>query len=232
MDCTAAVLNVSPVRVEIAARERSALITIRNEGSEPASLQADIHHWAQNEDGDDVLGDTEDLLIVPRIFTIPAGKSQVVRIGKLVEASADAEGTYRLIITELALPEEIASGSGINVRLRLSLPVFLAPGEGAEPSVRVVRSQRHEDRLEVVMTNSGNATAQILGFRLSRSGDPVFGGGAPDEPTEDPIQVGGYLLPGATRPFMLPLPADADVSAVTALTDTSDAVQYVLPGNN
>lgn len=232
MDCAAAVLNVSPVRVEIAHRERSALITIRNEGSEPASLQADIHHWAQDEDGDDVLGDTEDLLIVPRIFTIPAGESQVVRIGKLVEAGADAEGTYRLIITELAPPEETASGSGISVRLRLSLPVFLAPGVSAEPSVRVVRSQRHDDRLEVVMTNSGNSTAQILGFRFSDGDTPVIGGGSPDGSTGDRIQVGGYLLPGATRPFMLPLPADADVTAVTAFTDTSDAVQYVLPGDN
>jgi len=232
MDCTAAVLNVSPVRVEIPHRERSALITIRNEGSEPASLQADIHHWAQDEDGDDLLGDTEDLLIVPRIFTIPAGQSQVVRIGKLVEASADAEGTYRLIITELAPPEDIASGSGISVRLRLSLPVFLAPKANAEAVVSVVRSQRHDDRLEVVMTNSGNATGQILGFRLSQGNSPVVEDGPPGESTDERIQVGGYLLPGATRPFMLPLPPDADVTGVTAFTDTSDAVRYVLPGNN
>lgn len=223
LDCGAAVLNVSPVRIEIHAGERSAVVTLRNDGADDASVQADIHRWAQDEDGADVLEATEDLLVVPRIFTIPAGQSQVIRIGKLVQGSDQVEGTYRLIFTELAPAENGEGRTGINVRLRLSLPVFLIPKGGAKAAVSVVRAQRNEDQLEVVVTNTGNATAQVLGFQMGTSN------GVEEPDQERP--VGGYLLPGATRRFTVPVEAGVAVESVTAITNKAGDVQYVLPGD-
>ncbi len=224
LDCAAATMNVSPVRVEIGPAERSAVVTLRNEGQADASLQADIRSWSQDEDGKDVLLASDDLLIVPRIFTVPAGGSQVVRIGKLVESGDDVQGTYRLIITELATEQGAREGSGISVRLRLSLPVFLEPKGGAEAAIEVVRTQVLDEQLEIVVKNAGNATEQVLGFRLDTAG----GTREPDQ--EYP--VGGYLLPGMARRFTVALPADTDIRAVTVLTNQTGAVQYVLPGNN
>lgn len=223
VDCAAAVLNVSPVRISIQHADRSAVVTLRNDGTDEASVQADIRRWAQDEDGADVLEATEDLLVVPRIFTIPAGQSQVVRIGKLVQASDQIESTYRLIFTELAPAENGEARTGVRVRLRLSLPVFLVPEGGARAAVSVVRAQHDEDQLDVVVTNTGNATAQILGFRLGTSAGV-------EEPDQERA-VGGYLLPGSTRRFTVPVDAGVDVESVTAITNKAGAVQYVLPGD-
>ena len=224
LQCGAATLNVSPVRIEIAAAERSAVVTLRNESTAPASVQADIHHWGQDEDGGDRLTTTEDLLIVPRIFTIPPGQSQVVRVGRLIEADAESELTYRLIFTELAPPGDSQYSSGIKVRLRLSLPVFLSPRKAAEPDLNFVRAERNGDSLDVIIHNAGQATTQITGFRV--------GAGVGFDSAETEVAVGGYLLPGSTRRFRLPLQSDVEISAVTAMTQRAGAVRYVLPGDN
>jgi len=163
-------------------------------------------------------------LIVPRIFSIPAGKSQVVRIGKLVENSTASERTYRLVLTELEPPDGGMQGSGLNVRLRLSMPVFLQPKNKTQAVVSFVRAQQSNDQLEVVLTNTGSATAQLLGFSRTGPIDP--------EASDPEIQVGGYLLPGATRRFNLPMPADGNVGTITAFTDKTEAVQYVVSGDN
>jgi len=77
---SAASLGVSPVRVTLSESQSMGALTVRNDGTEPASLQMEMLNWSQAE-GQDVLTPTRELLANPPIFTVPAGGSQLVRVG-------------------------------------------------------------------------------------------------------------------------------------------------------
>ena len=85
--------------------------------------------WSQD-GGADELVETQELLAVPPLVTIPPGERQIVRIGHLATPSPDLEKSFRVIVTELPPNAGGGSGSALSMRLRLSIPVFVAPGYG------------------------------------------------------------------------------------------------------
>jgi fimbrial chaperone protein len=211
-------IGIAPVRVNFDADERSQVVTLTNGGAEPVSLQADPTLWRQGEDGGDVYSETADLLVVPRIFTIPPGESQVVRIGRIDLGVASQEQAYRVFFTELAPAKD--SGAQLQFRLRLAIPVFIAPTERNEPRLELLRAGHSEEGFEVVLSNTGNTHVQVLEIR----GNPVT-----DYPAEGPPSVtGGYLLPGTVRRFLLPIPQHIAVTSVKAETDVAGTLEYGL----
>ena len=100
---SAASLGVSPVRVTLSESQSMGSLTVRNDGTEPASLQMEMLNWSQAE-GQDVLMPTRELLANPPIFTVPAGGSQLVRVGLRRAPDGQRELTYRLVLQELPPP--------------------------------------------------------------------------------------------------------------------------------
>ncbi|MDA8656068.1 fimbria/pilus periplasmic chaperone [Luminiphilus sp.] len=78
-------------------------LTVRNDGTEPASLQMEMLNWSQAQ-GQDVLTPTRELLANPPIFTVPAGGSQLVRVGLRRAPDGQRELTYRIVLQELPPP--------------------------------------------------------------------------------------------------------------------------------
>ena len=76
---SAASFGVSPVRVTLSESQSMGVLTVRNDGNEPASLQMEVLSWSQAQ-GQDVLTPTRELLANPPIFTVPACGSQLVRV--------------------------------------------------------------------------------------------------------------------------------------------------------
>src|SRR6187551_884973 len=62
----AGAFNVSPVRVELSAADRTQALTVRNEGGEPSVVQVQMLAWSQDS-GQDVLQPTTDLLVSPPV---------------------------------------------------------------------------------------------------------------------------------------------------------------------
>jgi fimbrial chaperone protein len=217
----AASVNVVPVRVNINPTERSSVVTIRNTGPEDLSMQADGVAWTQDEAGEDVYAESDDLLVVPRIFTVPAGGSQLVRIGQIVPAAAPVETAYRVFFTELAAEETGRTSPGLRIRLRLGIPVFIAPAGSPEPALQLVRSGRTDEGYEVVLRNSGNLHVQLTGLEARTQ----FGDLAETVATDAAV----YLLPGTARRIEIPIARGARVSSISAVTDTAGTVEYVLP---
>lgn len=214
----AASVGIAPVRVNFDVADRSQVVELTNRGSETVSIQADPVLWSQDEDAGDVYSETGDLLVVPRIFSIEPGATQVVRIGRVNPAAGPEEQAYRVFFTELAPADD--SGSQLQFRLRLAIPVFIAPSDSPAPRLELIRAGHTEEGFEVLLRNAGNTHVQVLQLAANVVGELPAG--------EPAVIAGGYLLPGTAQRFLLPVPQHVPVTSVEADTDVAGILEYAL----
>ena len=110
----AGTIGVSPVRVTLSDSQKIGSLSVRNEGTEPITMQMEVLSWSQRE-GKAVFAATRELLANPPIFTIPAGNSQLVRVGLRRAPDAQRELSYRVILEELPPPPDPDSSDRVSV---------------------------------------------------------------------------------------------------------------------
>ena len=184
--------SISPLRVELSARTQTATLTLRNQEGTPVVVQAEGLLW-QQADGEEVLAPTQDVLVSPAVFTVPGNGSQLIRVALRRAPDAGRELSYRLILTEV--PQHAAPDfTGLNVALRLSLPIFVAPGVAAAPQLDWSARRTADGGLALAAHNGGNAHARVLSFTVA----PADGNG-----TAIAQNVSAYVLPGQGRTWTL-----------------------------
>lgn len=170
----AASLQVDPIRLEISAGKKIASLTVRNEEKVPVTIRAYALAWSQ-ENGEDRYSETNNVIVSPPIFTVPAHGTQVVRLG--LRSPAAGHSAYRVMVEEV--PQASQSG-GVQVSLRLNLPLFAdleggkiadlswsafqEPGKGwvveaSNPGKSYVRAEPAE-----IAASTGVAARSIPGF--------------------------------------------------------------------
>jgi len=169
-------IQIAPVMVAMSANHHISSLRLRNGRDRAVSFEADIYAWSQ-QDGEDVLTPTRDVLISPGVFEIPAGHEQVVRLG-VVTPDGQQERAYRLVMRELPSPTPRTNTLGFT--LEMSLPVFVTP-VGARPDL-VSRIERAQGATRLLIANQGAAHLQILGAEESSAGA---------------LHAPRYLLPGS-----------------------------------
>lgn len=188
--------TVNPVRIELSAATPSAVLQVENTQTLPVTIQLSTMAWSQPA-GKDELKPSRDILATPQIFTLKPGATQIVRIGWLRKTESDQEASYRLLLDEI-LPPPAPDFKGLQVALRISLPVFIKPAGEANP--RIVASIRSSDAqaMRLALTNLGKATAQLQGLTVhpNRESQQVL--------ASHPSAV--YVLPGQTRELSFSLP--------------------------
>ena len=220
---SAASLGVSPVRVTLSESQSMGAITVRNDGTEPASLQMEMLSWSQAE-GQDVLTPTRELLANPPIFTVPAGGSQLVRVGLRQAPDGQRELTYRIVLQELPPPPN-PDFMGTRMLMRISLPVFVLPKIDAEPVLMWQATRTSQGALKISLTNNGNAHIQIANFKLSLPGS------AQPWVTKESAE---YVLAGQSRDWNLPADSEYPVPPpgtslqLFAQTDAGDIAAKVM----
>ena len=188
----AGTFSISPVRVELSAGAQTGALTIRNQDAAPVVIQAQAMLWEQ-QDGLDRLMPTRDILVSPAVFTVPANGSQLVRVALRVPADPQRELSYRVILTEV--PQQASPEfTGLNVALRLSLPVFVAPAASAKPQLKWSATRNADGAITLTAHNVGEAHDRILTFSVAPSA-----GSAPAVSQD----VTAYLLPGQARTWTL-----------------------------
>jgi fimbrial chaperone protein len=174
------------------------------------SFQADVLAWSQP-NGQDLLEDSDDLMVVPPIATIAAGASQIFRITPRTPPR-QREQAYRLILEDvtpdIAGPADSAT---VNIRVRHSLPVFVGAEGKPAVAVRVAQCAAPAGKGCVRLHNDGGhyVTAKVL----------TIGGAA----WHKEVPLAARLLAGAWREWRFDLPANvsgpfsvkADTSAGT-----------------
>jgi fimbrial chaperone protein len=165
----AAEWNVDPVRVELSPQQQTAAIIVRNESDQPSSIQIQAVTWSQV-DGMDVYTPTRELLVSPPIATIPPKTDQVIRIALRRSADPGKELSYRINLQELPT-EQAHETSGVQVALRIGLPVFVQSLKGdATPKMAWSVARVSDSQLKVKVRNQGNAHVQISDFSLHAAG--------------------------------------------------------------
>jgi len=207
--------SVSPVRIVLDRQHAVAAISVRNGGSEATVMQLESMAWSQAS-GSDVYTATRELLATPPVFTVPAGGTQLVRIGLRGAPDARVERSYRVYFNEVP-PPPAPGFQGLQVALRMGVPVFVSPSATpATPAVTasLARSATGDARLTLV--NDGNAHVQFSSLRLldPRGTDALKA-----------LKLSSYLLPGQRRDWTLRVPGPSALPAglrVLAATDAGD----------
>jgi fimbrial chaperone protein len=210
---SAGTFSISPLRVDLAGSTTTAALTVRNDDSTPVVVQAEGKAWSQP-DGEDVLAASRDLIVSPAVFTLAPGAQQLVRVALRRTPDPARELAYRLIVQEV--PQAKAPEfNGLRMALRLSVPVFVAPGHPGAAALNWTAHHDADGALVVTARNDGAAHARVQRFTVSKDADSAF---------EQPSLA--YVLPGSSRRWRF---ANASGGA-DALPDAWPIAPYRLEG--
>ena len=113
-------ITVSPLRIELTPRHPVAALDVRNEGSEPVSVELERFSWTQD-GGQDQYEESGELIATPTVFELPPHGTQTLRVA--LRAPVGGEQAFRLYARELPRPSP-ANDSGLQLALRIGIPVF------------------------------------------------------------------------------------------------------------
>lgn len=185
--------EIDPVRIELAPGHQAAAITIKNSTDQATSLQVQTVAWSQV-DGKDVYAPTPDVLVSPPIVTIAPHGEQVIRVALRRQADTLNELCYRINLQEL-IPPPIAGLTGVQVALRIGLPLFVQSRTGeAAPKLVWTLKRMSDHTVKVSLQNKGTAHVQVSDFALYAPG----GSQAMSSETSS-----SYVLAGQTREWLL-----------------------------
>lgn len=182
----AASLNVSPIKLETFAPQQTATLSLRNMGEKPITGQVRVFAWRQ-ENGEDVLEPTNEVVGSPPMAEIHPGTDYTIRVVRVAAAPVEKEEAYRLVVDEV--PDATARRNGvITVAIRYVIPVFFASPEASQP--RLSWSISHsQGKTFLSARNEGDRRVQLRD--LSLGGRPIAKG------------LAGYVLGHSERRWEL-----------------------------
>ncbi len=197
----ASTFTISPIRAELGGVHRTEAMTLTNVDADPVLIEVHVVDWSQV-NGVDQLDDTRELLATPPVLQIPAKGEQIIRVALRHGADTSKELSYRVIFQEV--PEaRSADFNGLQVALRLSVPVFVAPLQGRASADLAWEAHWDADgQLDVSVVNHGTGHSQVLDFDVQLAGD----GGTVHS------AAAKYVLPGSRMSWRL-APADRSRAA-------------------
>ncbi len=202
---SAANFDIYPVRVELNAKNRLAKLSIRNVSQTGFPVQVRAYEWTQNEKGEDVYRETQDIIVFPKIMTIAPNEERFIRLGSNVAPGAN-EKTYRIYIEEMPAASAAAEGANIRLYMKVGVPVFIAPIK-TEDKVDIEQIAVSEGTFRLKVKNTGNTHFIVTGINLRGL----------DADGLEPFtrEIGGwYLLSGTEKVYETQIPPDP----CTALT--------------
>ena len=164
----AASLQISPVVIDMAAKQSAASITLTNPGAEPLYGQVRVYKWDQNAHGEQ-LTPAADIIASPPLIQVAPGSDQVIRIVRPQAGVAPDESSYRLLIDEIAPPAS-ADTNGVVLRLRYSVPVFVSAAQAGQPDLTWSIPAGSQGVPNLQVSNRGTGRAQIAGVQLLQGG--------------------------------------------------------------
>jgi fimbrial chaperone protein len=201
-------LQISPISVALQPGQMTTTLSVENTGADSAALQIRPFRWSQTNQ-QDLLTDTDDLLVSPPITTIGGGQTQIFRV-VLRRPAGRTEASYRLLLDQLPPP---SMPGVIRIALRLSIPVFAEP-EAAAGSDVVWRVIEESGSAVLVGFNRGGKHLHIVDASLSAADGRRFKLQALQLP---------YVLPGAEHRWRVENATGLRPGSTVSLAATSDA---------
>jgi fimbrial chaperone protein len=190
-EVNAGALQIWPIEIFLDSQSDVVQVNVNNTSSTDTFVQAMVVLWPSSE-GPISYEPTQDVMVSPPIFDLPANASQTVRLALRKSLPEDSESTYRLVVTELAKTAGLVPNT-LNVAVNMNMPVFVTPPSAtAQPSWSLANTDFEGQYL--VMTNQGNAHLNIKRIALL--------GGQDREPLFE-SENGGYVLAGEEKRWAL-----------------------------
>ena len=183
--------SVSPIRIELGPQARTHVINVFNDSDKPLTVETSSKLWTQDELGADLYTDTNDLVFFPKVLTLAAQETRVIRVGIKVPTTAN-EKTYRLFIKEKERKSS-AGKTGISILVNFGVPIFSQPLKTLEKG-EVASAQLDNGDLNLRIRNTGNLSFQIKEIAIT-------GIGTTGMETYRETLNGWYLLAGAERTY-------------------------------
>jgi fimbrial chaperone protein len=221
-DAKASAFTVTPVRILLGPGTTSALLTVRNDSTEPIRFQISLRSWNQAPDGDMQLSDTKDLVFFPAMMVLQPAEERKVRVGSAFRAAVTTERSYRIFFEELPPPQVVptdtatAGGAQVRVLTKMGIPIFVQP---RTPLIKgdLTNAGIANGTVSFDVQNVGNSFFVVNGATatgLSKTGATTF--------TKQ--QDGWYVLAGGTRHFQIAIPAEACASTDRIRVDVASSL--------
>lgn len=186
---TAGEIQISPLRVGLSAKVRTAVLKVHNAGTAASVMQLSVKAWSQA-DGKEIFVPTQEVLVTPPIFTVAPGATQIARVALRRAPDARREIAYRLFLEEV--PTSVAQE--ITMALRFTIPVFVAPlGKPPAPSLTWRMAAEPKGAWRIEASNRGSAHIQVTSFAVASADGTVLARN----------QRMDYLLPDQNRVWTL-----------------------------
>ena len=209
-------LQISPVTLTLRAAQSAAGINLQNLGDQPMYGQVRVFAWDQR-DGEEVLAPTQELVASPPIVEIAANSRQAIRLVRAQAGSVAQEKTYRVLIDEVSRDDDLGR-SGVDIRLRYSVPVFVLPAGAAGKEMLDWHIFRERGEWMLRIKNSGNVHAQIGAMTFTNQAGKEF-----------VISKGlfGYVLAARMRVWRLPVAREAELDGPLSIAVNVNAKALV-----
>ena len=193
-------LQISPVTLNFRAEQGAAGINLQNLGDQAMYGQVRVFAWDQR-DGEETLAPTQELVASPPIVEIAANSRQTIRLVRAQTGPVAQEKTYRVLIDEVSRDDDTGR-SGVDIRLRYSVPVFVLPAGAPGKEVLDWQVFRNKGEWMLRIRNSGNFHAQIGAMTFTNQAGKEF-----------VISKGlfGYVLAARMRVWRLPVGGEAEL---------------------
>ncbi len=200
-EAMASSLQITPINIEVPAPGAASKVTLANAGDEVLNAQIRIFRWVQ-QNGQDQLVETRDVIASPPAIKLGAGKKSVIRVVRVNKTPAATEESYRLIVDEVPKPPKPGM-AGVGFAIRYSVPVFFSkPGEDIDLGWSAGVSN---GKVVVKAANSGGRHVRLSGLKVvADNGKAVsFGSG-----------LSGYVLGQSSRMWIAKSKAIAPGSTI------------------
>jgi fimbrial chaperone protein len=214
-------LVISPVVVDLG-KARSTLVSVKNTGAERGRYQVRVHRWEESPRGEMRLEPATDLVVFPVILDLAPGQERKVRIGTTA-APTERERSWRVFLEEILPAVTREEGSRVRTRLRVGIPVFLAP-ERTFAGAEIAGLGVEKGRVTFLVRNVGSVrirTSEVRVVLADVRGETLF------QKRFD----GWYVLAGGDRLYEIELPPDAcrKAASITAVATAEETFQATRP---
>jgi len=198
---SAASFDIKPVSVEFNDKVRLEKLVIKNVSDTDFPVQVHVYEWSQNEKGEDVYRETQDIVVFPKIMTIKKGEERYVRLGANVLPGIK-EKTYRVYVEEMASEAKEQQGSNIRLFMKVGIPIFITPHNKIDDKAEIESLSLDKGKIQLKVKNSGNSHFIVTGI-------DVHGLNAEGQEAFNRTIAGWYILSGMEKSYETDVPPGA-----------------------
>jgi fimbrial chaperone protein len=161
-------LTILPTRIDFGGNRGVQSVLLTNTSAQTITVETQVQVWPEGAQGQL----DNDVVVTPAVVTLPPNQRMRLRIGLLRPSKGETERAYRLYFTELTSPAPLQQGMGIGVRLRIGIPVFVAPEE-SKPQALKWFVHKEADSWQLIAQNDGNIHVRAAKLALVSTSGPI-----------------------------------------------------------